>query len=147
MGAWIDGHRARPVLGYEGLDSLTDFINGLLAGNIGVAVVFVPFLRVEEPFRMSVLLGKLSALGAGEAGIRRVVRISLDSDRTSVFDFNQDPAIRMTEATDRGLYLLGHSEAPHFRQRGRLLGGEMMVSSRNSEGTCSVVYIPSIRSR
>jgi hypothetical protein len=47
------------------------------------------------------LFRERAPLRASEPKIGRVLAVAYDLDRTPIFEIDEDPAIRMTEATDR----------------------------------------------
>jgi hypothetical protein len=60
---------------------------------------------MQQPIRMGVLQRKLAALCTGVPVVPRILVISPDPHRTPFFDVDEDPAIRVTEATNRSMRL------------------------------------------
>ena len=71
---------------------------------------------------MRVLVGERAPLRAGEPMIGGIVAISLDADRATVFDVDEDAAVRVAEAADRRMRI----------GQGDQLGGSMPLRFRKS---------------
>ncbi len=57
---------------------------------------------------MGVLFREAAALRAGEAEIGRVLGVALYADGAAILDLDEDPAVGVAEATNRGMGLARH---------------------------------------
>jgi len=108
IGADVERDATRPVAAHELADPRRDLVHRDLRSDRLEAAVGAAAPGVEQPFGMGVLLGQPPALRAAEAAVGRILAIPRHAQRATVLHLDEDPAVRVAEATDRGMRLEGH---------------------------------------